>query len=94
MSAPIYINEGSCPVNDELNELNRVLGDLKQAMGDHALIDQALDAVGRIRSSASANVPISRGSRRVGFGIDKVQKAIACDQAISIIKQIKSLKAW
>jgi hypothetical protein len=45
--------------------------------------------------SLEATKPIFKtGVDPIGFGVRKAEKAIACDHAIAIIRQIKALKAW
>jgi len=98
MSSPIYREEGACPVQKELDELNKIVDGLHKELGQHPLILAAFDAIRRLKLAATATVRISRGGRPeshiTGYGIPKMEKAIACDQAIAIIKQIKALRAW
>jgi len=41
-----------------------------------------------------AAAPILKGTRRVGWGVNKAQRGIAADTVISITRAIKSLKGW
>jgi hypothetical protein len=47
-----------------------------------------------LQAATRANLPITKTGMRIGYGINKANKAIACDTAIAIIRQIKALKAW
>lgn len=58
------------------------------------LYDMLIGAITEVRISMLANIPISKNGHRVGFGLDKAKKAIAVDNAISILRQIKSLSGW
>lgn len=93
MPAPVYKTENQLPLQAEFNKLQDICEQLhKHTPGElHVQLEVAL---GDLRAAARAVVPINRAGGRVGYGIDKTQKAIACDTAIAIIRQIKALKAW
>lgn len=55
-------------------------------------LDQS--ALGDVKVGMYATVPLTRNGQEVGYGVSKVDKAIACDTAIAILRQIKAIKAW
>ena len=57
------------------------------------LMQELWRAFGEVEESLKATVPIKRHVR-VGFGVSKEKKAIACDAIISVVRQIKASKAW
>jgi len=58
------------------------------------LLKRLGDVFYEIEESCKPNMPIQRSGRPVGWGINGSNKAIACDCAISILKEIKSKKGW
>jgi hypothetical protein len=66
----------------------------KGAPNNDILLDQLKDAVGELEDKMNANIPIFKGEREVGFGVNKAQRGIAADAVISIAKAIKALKGW
>jgi hypothetical protein len=92
--APVYDQRDFRAMQGELHDLRELCTKLREyapkALSDK--LDAALTALGK---SLEARHPIHKhGAEPIGFGVDKVEKAIACDHAIAIIRQIKALKAW
>lgn len=66
----------------------------ENTIGDIYLLAQLKDAIRELEEKMTASMPISKGSIRVGFGVNKIQRSIAADSVISIVKAIKILKGW
>jgi len=77
----------------EITELRLVCSELKQ-YAPTDLYAQLMAAVDAVEGAARANTQIFRGSHPVGFGVDKAQKALACDKAMVLLKAIKAGKGW
>lgn len=92
MKTPIY-KEGSEVAKSERDSLWEMIHSLKELVPDE-LYTQLQASMTRVDQACVPTIPIRRGYTPVGVGLSKIQKAIACDQMTSIIKQIKSLKAW
>ena len=58
------------------------------------LIGSLRENVTTLETKLRTTVPISKGGYRVGYGVSKIDKNIACDGLISIIKGIKSIRSW
>jgi len=91
--APVYTTQNHLPLQAEFDKLRDICEQLRKYTPSELHIQLEV-ALGDLRAAARAVVPISRAGGHVGYGIDKTQKAIACDTAIAIIRQIKALKAW
>lgn len=91
--APVYEKKDNLPMAVEFAKLREIV----QPIADHApkaLTDLLWIALDDLERAAKATEALYRGSHMVGYGVDKAKKAIACDNAIAIIKQIRALKAW
>lgn len=64
------------------------------AFPDEKMFNQLQAAVDELEYRMRASQPIQRDGNRVGFGVNKVQRGIAADSVISIVRAIKSLKGW
>jgi hypothetical protein len=92
--APVYDRRFFQAMMGELRDLQDLLPKLQEC-APKELADQLVAAVAAIGKSLKATKPIYKyGATPAGFGVSKVDKAIACDHAIAIIRQIKALKAW
>jgi hypothetical protein len=92
--APVYDQRNFRAMQGELYDLRELCTELREyaPKGLSDKLDAALTALGK---SLEATKPIYRSSvKPIGFGVAKAEKAIACDHAIAIIRQIKALKAW
>lgn len=58
------------------------------------LMEKLLREIEGLNFECRANLPISKGNMRAGYGINKSNKDIACDAIISIVKEIKKIKGW
>jgi hypothetical protein len=93
--APIYDQRFFRAMQGELNDLREVCTQLREYAPK--ALSEKLDAamVVALGKSLEATKPIFKtGVDPIGFGVRKAEKAIACDHAIAIIRQIKALKAW
>jgi hypothetical protein len=91
--APIYREEDASTMTREITELRLICGELKE-YAPPELYDQLMAAVDAVEEATRANTPIFRGSHRVGYGVKKAQKDLACDKAMVILKAIKAGKGW
>ena len=91
--APVYHEENTLPMEVEFAKLREIAQALSEFAPD-VLVNFLWDAIDNLEDAAKATKPIYRGSQQTGYGVDKAKKAIACDNAIAIIKQIRALKAW
>lgn len=66
----------------------------EKQVGEVILLNQLKEAVIELEAKMLATLPISRGGRRVGWGVDKIHRGIAADNVMSIARAIKSLKGW
>lgn len=89
----MYQNENANPLAMELSQLRDAIAPLLDGTSDE-LKRRALDALNALDAACKAKLAIRRGGTKCGYGIDKAQKAIACDTVIAIVKQIKAEKAW
>lgn len=64
------------------------------AMCNTDLLNQLRDAILELEDKMKASTPIFKGEREVGFGVSKVQRGIAADTVISVVRAIKALKGW
>jgi hypothetical protein len=92
MPSPYY-KDGTVVAKKERDELWEIIYSLKETI-PYELYLQLNSSMTRVDQACIPTVPISRAGSRVGMGLSKSQKAIACDQMSAIIKQIKALKAW
>jgi len=68
--------------NHQPNELNE-------------LLDQTQLTLEELNFVCKANLPISKvPGTIIGYGVEATKKSIVCDHLISIIKEIKKIKAW
>lgn len=58
------------------------------------LLEQLLDSCQELDFVCKANIPLSRGGTRIGYGVSESKKNIVCDHLISIVKEIKKTKGW
>lgn len=93
MTAPIYRENACSPLSKEVEKLEALCVQFREFTPPE-LYDQLNEALDALRVAARATIPITKGSMRWGYGIDKAKKAVACDTAIAIIRQIKAFKAW
>lgn len=91
--APIYRTENAEPLKAELDQLQEVCKDLTPHMPGY-MMERLMAAIGAVEEASKATVPIKKGGCSVGYGLDATQKAIACDTAIAILRQIKAAKGW
>lgn len=93
--APVYDRRFFQAMQGELQALRELLPKIREHIPAE-LAAQLISAVAAVGKSLEAIQPIHRGSavEPIGFGVRKVEKAIACDTAIAILRQIKALKAW
>lgn len=66
----------------------------ERAICNTDLLNQLRDAMSELEDKMKASTPIFKGGREIGFGVSKVQRGIAADAVISIVRVIKSLKGW
>jgi hypothetical protein len=92
MAAPVYKPDAQIAVA-ERRELWETINDLKSVI-PHEMYTGLQKAMTKLDQACIPSIPISRAGSRVGMGLDKAQKNIVCDHMISIVKQIKALKAW
>lgn len=91
--APVYREKGCLPTAQLFENLVDAAKQLDgKAPAD--LMSKLWAAIEDAKRASEAKVAISRGSHRVGYGVSKEDKAIACDAIMSIVRQIKSSKAW
>ena len=93
MKPPFYREPGVLPTKDMFEKLSEAV----DALEPHAppeLMRDLRTAVEEARVASTTRIPISKGSTRVGYGVSKADKAIACDNVVAIIRQIKAAKAW
>ena len=93
MAAPIYREQSAEPMKTQIEELRSTADTLKDQC-DVDLWVRLHAAIDRVEEAAKATIPITKAGRTVGYGINKAEKAIACDHLISVVKQIKALRAW
>lgn len=91
MKAPVY--ENANPLANEIAQLHKAIAPLLDTASEE-LRQQAFDALNALDAACKATLTIRRGGCKVGYGLDKAQKAIACDTVIAIVKQIKAERAW
>ena len=59
------------------------------------LLEQLQLSLEELNFVCKANLPISKfPGNIVGYGVEASKKSIVCDHLISIIKEIKKIKAW
>lgn len=93
VKAPIFRTEGHLQMSEQFDELRRI-ADRLAADAPSGLITELRAAIQAAEDATRATRPIGRGATRVGYGVGKAQKAIACDQLIAIARQIKAIKGW
>lgn len=93
MNPPIYHEEGHQIMKTELAQLRAAVDEVSgYAPGD--LMTALRGAVTDVEEACKATRTITKGGCAIGSGIDKAKKAIACDTAIAVIRQIKAARAW
>jgi hypothetical protein len=92
VTSPIY-REQAPQAAKERKELWDIIHSLKNSVPDE-LYTALNESMARVDRACVPDVPINRAGCPIGFGLNKSQKAIACDQMSAIIKQIKALKGW
>jgi hypothetical protein len=92
MAAPVYKPDAAIAMSERA-DLWECIDDLRSVI-PHEMYTSLRSAMVKVDQACIPNVPISRAGSRVGMGLNKAQKNIACDNIISIVKQIKALKAW
>lgn len=90
--APVYSTEQQICV-EQLKNLRNVATSLRGQCPEelYQALCQALDS---LELACRATKQLFRGTHPVGFGVGSMEKAIACDNLISIARQIKGVKAW
>ena len=90
--APVYLTEQQTCI-EQLKNLRDIVASLKGQCPEeiHRALCLALDD---LESACQATKRLFRGTHQVGYGVGSMEKAIACDNIISIVKQIKGIKAW
>lgn len=91
--APIYRQDGFLP-NQKLFEDLRAACEALEPHAPKELFDALQAAVLDVEEASRATKHIVKGGTSVGFGVSKADKAIACDNVVSIVRQIKALKSW
>lgn len=95
MTAFIYRNENFEPFDAEFRRLEEIAGELRASgIVPDALITELDRAVRDCRQASMACRRVTRGGRQVGYGVDGSAKAIACETAIAILREIKKAKGW
>jgi hypothetical protein len=100
-SRDIYANYGDSPLAERVAALWQVVEQLRLVTPPD-LVKQLADAVSDLEKACQAVVPVSRPPQKKaglykgakGYGINAAKKAIACDTAMSILKQIKAVRGW
>jgi hypothetical protein len=92
MTPPVY-REKIIACQKRFDELYEVLPQVKEFCPPELWVSLNT-AIANCKLDCVADIPISRGGIPKGFGVNKAKKAIACDNIIAIVKQIKALKAW
>jgi len=92
MKALVYKNNVQTS-SEHIKELWRLVDELKE-YSPKELYEELVQAVQEVERACVAKERIIKGSQEVGFGVGKVRKELACDRVTSIIRQIKSVKAW
>lgn len=90
--APAYLTEQQICV-EQLKNLRDIAVSLKGQCPEE-LYQALCRALDDLESACWTTTRLFRGAHPVGFGVDSLKKAIACDNVISIAKQIKGIKAW
>jgi hypothetical protein len=91
--APIYQNRNARPLANEIKELRNICEKVRD-MVPVELWTELMIAIQDVEDGATASVEITSHGRTAGWAISKQKKAIACDQAIAILRNIKSTKGW
>ena len=100
-SRNIYANYGVSPLAERVAALWQVVEQLR-LVAPPDLVKQLSEAVSDLEKACQAVVPVSRPPQEKaglyrgakGYGIDHSQKAIACDHAMAILKQIRAVRGW
>jgi hypothetical protein len=87
---PIYRQECE-PLAETIARLREVCSEID---APPELLARLQDAICEVEEASRAKVPITNHGKRVGFGIGQAEKAVACDAAISLLRQIKAVKGW
>ena len=66
----------------------------ENTIGDFDLLKQLQEAIIVLEETMKADISITKGPTRVGYGVNKAKRGIAADAVISIARAIKSLKGW
>lgn len=93
MKPPIYREQGTLPTADLFDKLEQAVTALEPHTSPEWLANLRA-SIAEAKQASIANVPISRGGSRVGYAVSKADKAIACDNVMAIVKQIKATRAW
>lgn len=94
VKAKVYTMNGQQTQTGAVDKLRSIATQLQVRQPANPLIVALFEAIDDVERSLKATVPISRGSRPVGYGVDGSLKNIACDHAIAVLREIKREKAW
>ena len=94
MKAPVYTHYNYLPFVSHFDNIRKLTSKIAEFCPDNKLIDLLYEAINDLEEASKASMSITKGGLRAGYGIDKAKKAIACDNVIAIVKQVKALKAW
>ncbi len=93
MKAPVYREKDHLPTKDLFDKLYAAV-DALESNAPPALLRELRQAVAEAVEASKANVHIIKAGTRVGYAVNKADKAIACDNIMAIVRQIKTSKAW
>lgn len=93
--APIYREDKTLPASlaKPLAELGRLVESISSELPDAVSADLC-EALTELREACLAVIPITKGSMKVGFGVDATRKSVACATMTELLKQIKKAKGW
>ncbi len=91
--APIYREQDAAPYQERIKALWEIVEKLRMESPPD-LMSELAQAITDLEAACRAVVPISNGSRRVGYGINQSRKAIACDAIVSIVKELRKVRGW
>lgn len=88
--ALIYQKEGHLPMKVEFEKLRALCTQLRE-YAPSELANQLDAAFLELEEATRAKLKLNKGTFEVGFGVNKAKKAIACENIITLARQIK---AW
>lgn len=92
VKAPVYLQDHQI-CSEQLKNLRDTAASLRGQCPEE-LYQALCRALDDLESACWATNRLFRGTHPVGYGVDSMKKAVACDNIISIVKQIKGIKAW